>query len=152
MGFYLKALVQREFTADGNPPDATTLNDAFKAGVMHDACESYLTDVSSPLKSTPWLEHYREAEHEYDRRLGLRFGLKSFYGANGVSLLREADLSVLDLERPQLLGTPPKPWDVLGTMPKVEGWKPHPCFNVWGWRPNHAREAFIKLAYAAGLR
>lgn len=146
---YLRELVKRERgVSEGDP----ILQVAFRLGLMHDASEAYLNDISSPLKSTEEMAGYRTLEGKHEALLSTRFGLD--YEAvrqGGFDMLREADLSVLDSERPVILGKPPKPWEPLGQLAPVN-YRIYPGLNVFGWRPNVARLCFLSLAERAGLR
>lgn len=148
VAYYTRALVAREI----GTKDPHVLRAAFRAGLMHDAAEAYLNDLSSPLKRLPELEGYRALHVRYEMKLAKRFALTEFKNAAGVDLVRDADLSLLDFERPKVLGQPPEPWRDLGLLPKVE--KPFPAdplFARWGWNPNLARSTFMRAAAGSGL-
>ena len=50
--------------------------DAALAGLLHDASEAYLGDVSSPLKHSPMMAGYRELEAEWEQAIGRAFGVE----------------------------------------------------------------------------
>lgn len=148
VAYYLRALVARE----QNTRDVHILTAAFRAGLMHDAHEAYLNDLNSPLKRyllSIGADAYAKLAEHYDSILAKRYSLDR-WAANGVDLIREADLSVLDMERPNVMGKPPRPWSDLGRMPKVK-FTSDPMFSVWGWRANEARSRFARAAAQCGL-
>jgi len=150
VAYYLKALVAREL--DTKAPDI--LNAAFRTGLMHDAHEAYLNDLNSPLKRyllSIGADGYAKLAERYDSILAKRYDLCHFGFGPDRDLIRDADLSLLDLERPKVMGPPPRPWRDLGTLPKVAKPFPYAHFKKWGWRPNVARAAFYKAAVHAGL-
>lgn len=164
VAYYLRALVAREL----GTKDPHVLRAAFRAGLMHDAHEAYLNDLNSPVKRyllSIGSTGYAELAERYDRLLAKRYGLDKFsikpkpgpehqhdYTPKPIDLIRDADLSLLDLERPQVMGKPPRPWSDLGVLPKVEKPFPNdPAFFQWGWRPNDARARFWRAAAQCGL-
>lgn len=147
VAYYLRALVARELKTK----DPHVLSAAFRAGLMHDAHEAYLNDLSSPLKrvlKAAGANAYAELADQYDAILAKRYALATF--ATTIDLIREADLSLLDLERPNVMGTPPRPWSDLGQLPKVR-WVPDATFDVWGWSPNLAKARFLRAAAQCGV-
>lgn len=65
-------------------------------GLLHDASEAYLTDVSGPLKKMPELEGYRRIEERVMRRIASEFGLswpmpKEVHDADAELLMREME-------------------------------------------------------------
>lgn len=150
VAYYLRALVAREMPTK----DPHVLRAAFRAGLMHDAHEAYINDLNSPVKRyllSIGSDGYAKLAERYDALLAKRYSLDKF-SRNGLDLIRDADLSLLDLERPNVMGPPPRPWRDLGTLAKVE--KPFPSdpmFFQWGWRPNDARTRFARAAAQCGL-
>ncbi len=153
VAYYLRALVARELGTN----DVHVLTAAFRAGLMHDAHEAYLNDLNSPLKRyllSIGADGYARLAERYDEILRTRYGLSRFDSGEmgGRDLIREADLSLLDLERPNVMGPPPRPWRDLGLLGKVARPFPaDPTFARWGWNPNFARSAFMRAAARAGL-
>ena len=73
-------------------------------GLMHDAAEAYLGDVSAPLKSL--LPDFRRIEKHMESVIARKFGLATVLHR----AVKEADLRMLFTEREQLL--PDRlPWD-----------------------------------------
>jgi len=65
------------------------------AGLLHDAAEAYVCDVSTPVKQSPQFEFYREAEKRIQRAIFKRFGLQpeipeSVHRADRLLVVREA--------------------------------------------------------------
>lgn len=146
VAFYLQELVRRELKPlDG----ALTLQGAFRAGLMHDATEAYLTDISSPLKRTPWLAGYRDAENMYHGLIAKKFNLSTFKKGDH-DLLRDADLSVLELERDALMGKSQFPWEPFGCLPRVKSAR-LPDKLSFGWSPTFAKAKFLRAAKMVGL-
>lgn len=75
------------------------------AGLLHDAAETYLADVSSPVKQT--MPEYQIAEELVLDAVGFKFGID--FHANQ-DLIKWADLTLLSTELRDLLGPPPEPW------------------------------------------
>lgn len=151
VAFYLRGLVKFHLPAIGE----WDLQQAFRAGLMHDAAEAYLNDLSSPLKRLPALDGYRGLHEHYDRVLAERFALHKI-GVGGWDFVYEADLAIFDVEHhilqpgpgnraPRLSKLPRPPYD--GYAGEFEG-----ILNTWGLRPNVAKDLFLKCAVAhAGL-
>lgn len=79
--------------------------EAFKAGLLHDATEAYLGDVSSPLKSI--LPEYKRLEEQFHEVITERFRIHTFkvqteHGV--VDLVKAADMAMLELERQRFFG------------------------------------------------
>lgn len=79
-------------------------------GLLHDASEAYLGDISGPLKRLPAFDGYREVEELVERVIAAKYGLPfpyppvvkvcdnesadlEMYGADGVGPLRERSLA-----------------------------------------------------------
>lgn len=89
-------------------------------GLMHDASEAYIGDVTRPLKHL--MPDYREIEEDIERAIAAAFDLHP----NSTSLVKKADMSVMLAEYMQLFpGAPlnlkipvePAPIEVLGYGP-----------------------------------
>jgi 5'-deoxynucleotidase YfbR-like HD superfamily hydrolase len=74
------------------------------AGLMHDAAEAYVGDMSSPLKAM--LSDYKRIERNLRRVINTKFGLPIIQP----ECVTDADLCALMSERDDLLGEPPAPW------------------------------------------
>lgn len=75
--------------------------DAALAGLLHDASEAYLGDVSSPLKHSPMMAGYRELEAEWEQAIGKAFGVELWRHHDEV---KSADQKAFKLEHTGLLG------------------------------------------------
>jgi hypothetical protein len=93
--------------------------DALK-GLLHDASESYLSDVCRPLKVQPEMRPYREAEHRIMGVICDRFGLTHDEPAS----VRRADHQMLFEEKRMLLSDPPMAWGA------PQGGDPPPSLHV----------------------
>jgi hypothetical protein len=105
------------------------LEDA-KWGLLHDASEAYLNDISRPVK--PALSNYRELEETLMKMVAERFGLPWPIPDS----IHHADKVMLATERRDLL---PCPADHHWTV--IEGIDPLPE-ELWGWGP---RQGEIEL-------
>jgi len=74
------------------------------AGLMHDAAEAFIGDVSSPLKSL--LPQYKAIEARVEAVIADRFGLTALMDPR----VKELDDRILEDERCVLLCDPPFPW------------------------------------------
>jgi hypothetical protein len=100
-------------------------------GLMHDASEAYINDISSPLKHCPEMDFYRRVERVIMGAVCRRFGLPLEQPAE----VRDADLRLLVTEKRDLLGPSPEPWPVEATHePLVE--------HIIQWEARAAEEAF----------
>lgn len=89
-------------------------------GLLHDASEAYVADVSRPVKRLPEMTPYREAERRLMVVVCERFELPMVQPAS----VSEADMRILATEKRDLLRGPP--WE-LGVEPypePIEPWSP----------------------------
>lgn len=96
------------------------------AALMHDASESYLSDVIRPIKSH--LTNYLEIEAELERCIAQRFGLAWPMPPE----VKRLDTAILADERDQVMVPPPVPWSqttepALGVT--LQFWAPHVAEN-----------------------
>lgn len=75
-------------------------------GLLHDASETYLGDVASPLKRTPYLAGYRALEERVQVAICDRFGLAHAMPPS----VAKADLVLLATEARDVMGPAPKSW------------------------------------------
>lgn len=88
--------------------------DAARYGLLHDASEAYIADVSAPLKGLPELSGYLAIEKRIQAMIYRRFGLDPDAVPPDV---READLRMLATEKAALLREEPRSW---GDLPAVD--------------------------------
>lgn len=84
-------------------------------GLLHDAAEAYLTDLSRPVKHAPEMEPYRDAEDKIQRAVCERFGLDPVTPAS----VKAADTVELVTEASQLMNATPNDWHLrMGVNPR----------------------------------
>lgn len=111
-----------------------------RAGLLHDAHEAYIGDMSSPVKSelgqmsrdTPW----GELEERHARAMQTRFWFVP------CQKVKRADLIALVTEARDFLGPAPKPWGMNA--------EPLPLRLV-PWSPSMARDAFLHCCSRFGV-
>ena len=100
-------------------------------GLLHDAAEAYVGDMSAPLKHLPELSGYRRVEERVQKVIEARFGISTAM----TMAVREADLRILATEMAQLFGEPPRSWDLpFPAYPRLK----LPC-----WEPEKANFEFL---------
>ncbi len=99
------------------------------AGLMHDAAEAFIGDVSRPLKDL--LPEYRAIERHVEAAVLGRFGLP----ATMHPAVKEIDIAMLATEQRQLMRNRDD-WDY------TRGRKPLPV-TIAGWSPEEAKDAFL---------
>jgi uncharacterized protein len=102
-------------------------------GLLHDAAEAYLGDMSSEIKHDPALAEYREAEHHMQRVIYRRFGLEP-YGEPPT--VKRIDRLLLQDEIRDVALSP----SIRQPYCQGPGLK-HP---IVGWEPRIANEMFIE--------
>lgn len=148
------AMTLRNYTA--NSDHRTAL---FMAGLLHDAHEAFTGDLTSPMKVALDRKlggNFKGAYDDMIRAVDLAIveALVPPYNRGPILLrelvhdimrgdvIKEADLALLNTERAQLLGLPPKPWVQL----------PLPAFvAIEGWGPEEASERWLALYNTAYL-
>jgi hypothetical protein len=87
---------------------------------LHDATETYLTDISKPLKTL--LPQYRELEDKVYKVISEKFGLPDKLPDS----VKEADLRLLATEKRDLLIGEPGEWPIIKTVnpypERIEPW------------------------------
>ena len=78
------------------------------ATLLHDATEAYLVDIPRPRKRQEDMAGYREAESRLERAIERWVGLPA--GAFGWQVVKQADETMLQTEKRDLLGPAPAPW------------------------------------------
>lgn len=104
--------------------------DAALAGLLHDAAEAYIGDVTRPLKQL--LPDYRRIEKRIEASVFARFGLPADLPAS----VKHADLVMLATEQRDFMAPHDDPWYC------IEGIKPLP-FELSTLTPDHACERFM---------
>lgn len=102
-------------------------------GLLHDAHEAYIGDVTTPLKRLLG-PSYREIEHAVWRVVSEKFDIP--FDAHPI--VKEADLRILQNERKDLLGPTPEPWS-----DHIESAAPLESVQIIGWSAIHARARFM---------
>lgn len=97
-------------------------NQAALVGLLHDASEAYLNDVSKPLKMQPFMAGYRMAEAKLQATIFRAFGLPTDHGP----WLKEADELVYHAEVRDLLpGAHVLHRDLARDFPTIHPWLAH---------------------------
>ena len=99
--------------------------------LLHDAPETYMSDLASPLKKTDWGQHYREAEQKLEEAVAKAFGLLYPFPET----VKKADLILLNTEIRDLM-----PADMTGV--EVDKYPPAK-FKIVGWSPETAKGIFL---------
>ncbi|RZD16594.1 MAG: HD family hydrolase [Candidatus Acididesulfobacter guangdongensis] len=121
------SVAQHSVLAVNNVPDEDSL-----AALLHDATESYLTDISKPLKTL--LPQYRKLEYKVYKVITEKFGLPDKLPDS----VKEADLRLLATEKRDLLIGEPDEWTIIKTV------KPYPE-KIEPWNPKKSETIFLDL-------
>lgn len=106
------------------------------AGLLHDAHEAFVGDVTTPLKQL--LPQYKELEHRIEKVVLARFGLSLPLHPS----VKVADLKMLATERRDLMYTEPDDeWRLLhGVIPEpsaIQPWAPYSAYRHFLARFDH---------------
>lgn len=128
--------VERRAIAEGK--DWRAVRDLARWGLMHDASEAYIADVSRPIKRLPAFEQYREAEARLQGVIAERFGLLA---GGEPELVKAVDVEILSNEVSVLM--PQADVEAWGKS-WPEGKLPSPIPNIYvqGLSPESAERAF----------
>jgi hypothetical protein len=99
-------------------------------GLLHDASETYIADVSSPVKNSPEFKAYREIEDRLQAVIYERFGLPSGMPAS----VHRADQLIVKAEARVMFKVPP-PW--AGHTTALDDW-------IRGWSSKTAEIIYLK--------
>lgn len=116
-------------------------NELALTALMHDASEAYMSDLSRPVKHSPELTGYRDAEQRLETIIADKFGLVFPYPPE----VKQADNRMLYTERRDVLG-PKVAWttdteNVLG----FEGNDRQPYdFKITPWQPKDAERVYLE--------
>lgn len=100
------------------------------AGLLHDAAEAYVGDVTRPLKDL--LPGYREIEKRIERIVLAQFGLSLPLPES----VKEADLILLATEQRDLMPAHEDEWAILARVSPLEE-------RIDPWGPRLARQEFL---------
>ena len=109
-------------------------------GLMHDASEAYLCDISRPVKSQ--MPIYQQIEKELQYVVAERFGLSPEIPQQ----VKDVDDRVMVTERRDLMAAAPLKW-----TPELEALRPY-GFGIHPLPPRAARTLFLKRAHALGIK
>lgn len=104
------------------------------AGLLHDAAEAYLGDVSSPLKAL--LPDYKKLERFFEAQIFKHFGLPAELPPE----VKQADQIMLATEMRDLM--PVTARDMAGLA--AQGIKAHPDLTAYPQVPSVAKDAFLR--------
>lgn len=119
----------------------------FAAGLMHDAAEAYIGDVSRPLKHVirDHTDIYSQLEDAIEAQIEARFGLTVTEPMR--VLVKRADVALLYEERRQLLpGSTPRDWGH-GSIEDGCGEE----ITIAEWSPVQAKAQFLLACADAGV-
>jgi 5'-deoxynucleotidase YfbR-like HD superfamily hydrolase len=103
-------------------------------GLLHDAAEAFIGDVSSPLKSL--LPDYKEIEFRVEKAILSRFGL-----AYPMPLeVKRADLIMLSTEQRDLLPPHDDEWEVIKNVKALSE-------KIIPLEPSEAKKLFLQRFY-----
>lgn len=106
-------------------------------GLLHDASEAYLCDITRPVKRTPDLDGYRRVEAGVQAAIVVKFGLSPEEPA----IVKAADALVLRTEQRDLMAMP-------------DGWMPRDTlpYTIHPQTPTEAERAFKLRFFELGGR
>lgn len=111
-----------------------------RAGLLHDAHEAYIGDVSSPVKRAlgEWSRESPFSELEERHALAMQTRFRFVPCAK----VKRADLIALVTEARDLMGPPPKPWGI--DVQPLRG-------KIWPMSPETARTRFLDFCGKVGV-
>jgi hypothetical protein len=111
-------------------------------GLMHDSAEAYLGDVIRPIKHSPGMEPYREAEHRLEGLIHIQFDLDMT--TETAAFVKHYDNRALFTERKYLLTTNHSHW--------ANPVEPLPVEYLIPWTSEQAEEEFLERYYTLQRR
>lgn len=117
---------------------------AVRAGLLHDAAEAYVGDMTSGLKRL--FPEYREFERMWEHAVGRRFDVHIV----GVMYVKEADLRARLSEARDLFSVPYPPHQLVLDGVMVDGLTPYEARCV-SQAPDEAEWSFLAMARELGL-
>ncbi len=111
------------------------------AGLLHDASEAYLGDVSTPLKTI--MSQYKDLERGMEIAVSNRFGVVTFGRAD----IKRADLVLLAYEKHKLLPMEHGEWPILFDIDPLEyeSVRSKRTVTKLGWSPDEAEQRFVNV-------
>jgi hypothetical protein len=103
-------------------------------GLLHDASEAYISDISSPVKRTKYLEQYKVLEKIVQNKIYEKFNVDVSESDD----LKEADMLLLAIEVNSLVDNIHPDWKFAVTPPP---------FHIMELTPKEAKELFLKRFY-----
>lgn len=104
-------------------------------GLLHDAGEAYLVDLPSPVKHSPVMAGYRDAEKRLDAVLLTKYGV----GPTLDPAVKAADLTMLATEARDFMSPQHPEWSIGDVAPAK--------WNVYGWSATSARNNYLARFY-----
>lgn len=108
------------------------------AGLLHDAAEAFIGDVSSPLKRM--LPDYKAVERRVEHAIFNRFGVRREMYENKAQI-KAADLTLLATERRDLMPDMGDQWEML------KGVQPLPT-RIRAWSSAQSKVLFVRRYHA----
>jgi hypothetical protein len=131
-----------------------TRGQAIAAGLMHDAHEAYLGDLSAPLKKVLrdlGSTAYDDLTEHYQDIIAKKYGIPKLQLGRNIDVVTEADMMVLEAEKSNkyIVADFGHDWRINRTLTRPEAWQPDPL--SWGMSPSNAQLGFMNAATTAGL-
>ena len=103
-------------------------------GLLHDASEAYISDISSPVKKTKYLEQYKVLEKIIQTKIYEKFNIDLVESED----LKKADMLLLAIEVKSLVDNANPDWKF-----PMES----PPFHIMEMTPKEAKELFLRRFY-----
>ena len=99
-------------------------------GLLHDASEAYISDISSPVKRTKYLEQYKVLESIIQKKIYEKFNVDLIDGDD----IKQADMLMLAIETKSLIDNINPDWKFSMETPP---------FNIIELSPKEAKKLFL---------